>query len=394
MPLCLGRLRLVHLQPILDRARSHLAGWKGRWVNAGGRRALVMSVLSALPIFAMTPLKIPPKFFKVFDKLHRNFLWNIQDDEAVGGKCKVSWVQVCMPLSCGGLGLPNLTIFGRALRLQWLWLEWSEPRRPWVGMPTPCDEEDLAFFHIATRMTLGDGTVAAATINNAWVRDLGARLPQHLLHDFVGLWRLVHCTVLRPDIPDSIRWILSSNGSYSSSSAYNALFEGQVSSIAPAMIWRVWALAKCKKIAWLLLNNRLWCADRLLRRGWPNNYFCPLCVRNLETAWHIFFECLLSRKLWQEAAAWPHCGALVPSTWASATDTEEAWKKMMEATLPQMRQSMFLLICSAIWKERNDRIFRNRPSSMAAIVTWIRDEARDWAFANAKALRELMFEPL
>jgi hypothetical protein len=27
LPLCLGRIRHVHLQHILDRARSHLAGW-------------------------------------------------------------------------------------------------------------------------------------------------------------------------------------------------------------------------------------------------------------------------------------------------------------------------------------------------------------------------------
>jgi hypothetical protein len=29
-------------------------------------------------------------------------------------------------------------------------------------------------------------------------------------------------------------------------------------------------------------KNRIWTADRLLRREWMNDYFCPLCIRNRE----------------------------------------------------------------------------------------------------------------
>jgi hypothetical protein len=54
---------------------------------------------------------------------------------------------------------------------------------------------------------------------------------------------------------------------------------------------------------------------------------------------------------------------------------------------------LFILIAQEIWKERNRRIFENRATNCNAVVTWIRDEARAWAFAGAKALRKLMFEP-
>jgi hypothetical protein len=74
----------------MDRAKSHLAAWKGRWINAGGRKALVSSVLSSLPIFAMTALKIPPRFLKEFDKIRRNFIWDIEENATAGRKCKVS----------------------------------------------------------------------------------------------------------------------------------------------------------------------------------------------------------------------------------------------------------------------------------------------------------------
>jgi hypothetical protein len=103
MPLCLGWMRMAHLQHVLDRARSHLAYWKGRWINAGGRKTLVTSILNTLPIFAMTTLKLPPKFLKEFYKIRRNFPWDIEDETNVGGKCKVRWKTVCSPLDVGGL---------------------------------------------------------------------------------------------------------------------------------------------------------------------------------------------------------------------------------------------------------------------------------------------------
>jgi hypothetical protein len=329
MPLCLGRMRLVHLQHILDRARSHLASWKGRWINAGGRKTLVTSVISTLPIFAMTALKLPPKFLKEFDKIRRNFVWDIEDDTNVGGKCKVRWKSVCSPLDVGGLGVPNLEYFGRALRLRWLWHEWSLPPRPWVGMVTPCDVHDLELFHEATRVSLGDGSraifwrsswlgdtplcmqyprlydrsrrknksVAKALNDNSWVHDIRRNFPPEMLPEFISLWRTLQTVVLRPHTPDSIRWILTTDGCYSAASAYRLHFEGQIRSIAPEMIWSTWAPPKCRVFAWLLLQNRLWCADRLQRRQCPNSYFCPLCIRNLETSWHLFFECPFTRSI-------------------------------------------------------------------------------------------------
>lgn len=74
MPLILGRIRLVHLQYLLDRVRSRLAGWKGHLMSISGRRVLVRSMLSALPAFAIAVLRAPKRFFKDIDKVQRRFL--------------------------------------------------------------------------------------------------------------------------------------------------------------------------------------------------------------------------------------------------------------------------------------------------------------------------------
>ncbi|KAM0886584.1 hypothetical protein ACQ4PT_029658 [Festuca glaucescens] len=292
LPLCLGHLRHVHLQHVLDRARSHLASWKGRWVNAGGRKALVSSILSAWPIFAMIALRIPPRFLKEFDKLRRNFIWDIEDNAAAGGKCKG--------------------------------------------------------------------------------------------------------TALRQGFPDSITWMLTKSGVYSTSSAYKLHFEGQIRSVAPAIVWQQWAPAKCKIFLWLLLQNRLWCADRLLRRQWLNEYLCPLFVMNLETSWHLFFECPFTKHIWSGVAAWTNCDPLAPTVWENDRSMTEVWHRIIEKATPKVRKgikSLFTLTCWCIWRERNTRIFKGKLSSMASIIACIRDEAREWAFTNAKALRELMFDP-
>jgi hypothetical protein len=41
LPITLGRLRLVHLQFVFDKAATKLNGWQGKLLNLGGCRELV-----------------------------------------------------------------------------------------------------------------------------------------------------------------------------------------------------------------------------------------------------------------------------------------------------------------------------------------------------------------
>jgi hypothetical protein len=89
LPITIGRLKIVHLHPCLDRAAGKLLGWQGRQLNHGRRWELVRSVLSALPAYLLMVLKPPRCFYKELDKLRRRFLW-AGDQEIHGGKCKVN----------------------------------------------------------------------------------------------------------------------------------------------------------------------------------------------------------------------------------------------------------------------------------------------------------------
>lgn len=75
MPISLSRIRLIHLQFILDRIRARLAGCKGTMMSITGRRVLVRCVLTAIPTFALSVVQVPKKFFRGMDKVGRRFLW-------------------------------------------------------------------------------------------------------------------------------------------------------------------------------------------------------------------------------------------------------------------------------------------------------------------------------
>ena len=86
-----------------------------------------------------------------------------------------------------------------------------------------------------------------------------------------------------PGTNDSITWRLNASGCYTTSSAYKAQFSNRRITSFKSIIWKTWAPGKVKMFFWLLHLDRLWCNDRLQRRGWDNGYFCPMCMRILET---------------------------------------------------------------------------------------------------------------
>jgi len=152
-------LRKVHIQPLIEWIGQRLPGWKGKWLNRAGRLALVQSVLWAMPTCHLTVFPLPVWARKSIDKIIRSFFWK-GEENANGGHCLVNWPTVTRPKDLGGLRVPDLDKFSRALRLRWLWQEWVDTSKLWVGMKVPCNDLDRALFNASTRVTVGDGRKA------------------------------------------------------------------------------------------------------------------------------------------------------------------------------------------------------------------------------------------
>jgi hypothetical protein len=78
---------------------------------------------------------------KRIDRIIRSFLWK-GEENANRSHCLVNWATVTRPKDLDRLWISDLDKFGRALHLRWLWQEWVDDTKPWVGMDTLTDDTD------------------------------------------------------------------------------------------------------------------------------------------------------------------------------------------------------------------------------------------------------------
>jgi hypothetical protein len=108
LPLHYKKLPISFLHEVIQKVANRLPGWKKGLMPYPGRKVLVKSVLTALPTYFLSIVKMSKWGFRKIDKCRRNFLWKGQDHENVrGGHCLVKW-QICTrPKRLGGLGKPG-----------------------------------------------------------------------------------------------------------------------------------------------------------------------------------------------------------------------------------------------------------------------------------------------
>jgi hypothetical protein len=142
--------------------------------------------------------------------------------------------------------------------------------------------------------------------NNFWVSQINLQhgLTMEHITQFANLWERLSTIHDNEEAHDSITWKLTTHDCYSSSSAYNMRFEGLKNSTMPTMVWKPWATPKCKVFTWLVLQNRVWAADRLERCGCQNCRNCKLCNQTQESAAHLLFFCHFTKRVWLNIKGW------------------------------------------------------------------------------------------
>jgi hypothetical protein len=341
----------------------------------------------------------------------------------MGAKCKVNWEIVCRPNKFGGLDIPHTGKFATALRLRWPLLEWKDPNKIWIGSGNPCSDQDMELFYAATTITVGNGSktpfwfapwlegkkpievaplifasskrknwkVAQALLDNAWVNKvaLGEDFTFEHLAQFIELWTLIQNFNLNENVEDDISWKLTESGHYTTKSAYNLQFMGLTYSSLYKSMWKMWAPPKIKLFIWLVYQNRIWTADRLAKRGWPNCGACPLCNQCLESVDHLLVHCRVSLRLWDKAKESFDIHSINTNAWAGLTFTEW-WTLISSGQNRKGMTSLAMLIIWEIWNERNDRVFKNKRATSQVIFERITKEAKLWVLAGAKNLSQLM----
>ena len=216
--------------------------------------------------------------------------------------------------------------------MRWLWLQKTEPDRPWAAFQIQVHPAVKAFFRVAIVSEVGNGkntifwtdrwlhgqsldqlvptlfgsvnnkarkrTVYEALTEMKWVQDIRGATTVPVLIEFFKLWDLLSDLTLQPVVDDAHIWQFSSSGVYSAKSAYEGFFIGVVQFGPWERIWKSWAPGKCKFFMWLVAHNRCWTADRLAKRGLPHPERCPLCDQAEETISRLLVGVVFARQVW------------------------------------------------------------------------------------------------
>jgi hypothetical protein len=142
------------VQPIVDRIVDQLLGWKAALMTRAARKVQVQYVLTGLLIYLAMAVNI--KAIKAIDKIRRGFLWRGRK-EVREGHYLVAWGRVCTPLQLGGLAISSLKELSWALRMRWLWLQKTEPSRPWCSLPIQVPDKARASYSMVLTSKVGNG---------------------------------------------------------------------------------------------------------------------------------------------------------------------------------------------------------------------------------------------
>jgi hypothetical protein len=157
-----------------------------------------------------------------------------------------------------------------------------------------------------------------------------------------------------------------------------------------SLIWQVWAPSRAKFFVWLIVQNRVWTVDRLLQRQWPNECFCLLCIRNLETATHLLRDCEFSKLVWSQISEWASLPGFHPCRWREDCRMV-SWYGDLSGSLPTEKakgaKSRTVLVCWMLWCERNRRIFEGVERCPDQITAMIQADAWQRILAGATKLR-------
>jgi hypothetical protein len=139
LPISDKKLRKREFMVWVDKIADRLPNWKACLLSLAGRTALVRHVLSTIPVYILMAMSVPKWVIKSIDKIRRGFLW--KGRKVNGGSCLVRWDIVTRPLKYGGLVVSNLQYKSWVLQVKWLWLQKTDPSRPWHGMNLPIQQQ-------------------------------------------------------------------------------------------------------------------------------------------------------------------------------------------------------------------------------------------------------------
>ncbi|KAJ1272904.1 hypothetical protein BS78_06G238600 [Paspalum vaginatum] len=317
VPLHFDKLSREDLQPLVDKMLKRVAGWRGKLLSYGARLVLIKSCLASIPVYLLSFIKFPKWALKLLNTHMANCLWN--DVEGNRKYHLANWESVAMCKDFGGTGVPNLRDLNICLLISWIKRYINGEGKLWREIldfkyntknPNIFSSKDNGAFQFfksfilaiqfwelyilineksGTTAELWDGENLKCTFRRTFTSEL-----YNVWMEVVQLAR----TIVLSEEDDTLIWQFSSSGIYSSQSLYKVINFRGVHQVHVSGLWSVKIPPRVHFFLSLLANNKVLTRSNLAKRRNVEDQSCLFCIE-LETCQHLFFECVVAKKMWR-----------------------------------------------------------------------------------------------
>jgi hypothetical protein len=403
-----------------ERFEQKLSCWKAKYLSYGGRLVLLNSVLSSLPMFMMSFFEIPKGVLKKLDYFRSRFFWQGSSNKH---KYRLArWDILCRPKDQGGLGILDLHLQNKCLLAKWI-VNLLNTSGTWQTLlknkylnsktltqvsAKPTDSHFWRGLLSIKDVVLANGSfnIKDGTSTRFWddtwvggkpfkdrypnlyniVRDPHASVAKIMgtnplnvsfrralvgnkLSEWLNLVARISNIVL-VDGSDNFIWNLTKSGLFTVRSMYLHSIDTRPP-FQNKKIWKLKIPLKIKIFLWFLKRRVVLTKDNLAKRNWKGSQKCDCCNRN-ETIQHLFLDCPFARTIWRIVFY--------------ATNLQQprsihhmfgSWLNNQQSKLKNLIWVGVAALCWAIWRCRNDVIFKKRKTNsiMQVIFTgayWLR----------------------
>lgn len=311
---------------------------------------LAKSVIQAMPSYVMQSASLPRGLCDEIDRKCRDFIWG--DTEHQRHIHLASWSSICVPKKFGGLGLRTARDINTSFMMKAGWNLCARKNDMWVqiirtkykcgGELIPkinmkrqgsnlwrgiCKNWNLVNSNLVWRVGNGNsinfctdqwipnvGCLRELTIRPLSQVEMGDNINHFVTASGQWDWRRISewlpiqiveqiKSVIPPHVlsgDDTLAWNGSTDGSFSTSLAYNFLLTARnlQANLLYNVIWSWKGPERVRFFLWKAARGILMTNQIRHRRGLTNSDLCPVCQQFSENPLHLFRDCGTSRSVW------------------------------------------------------------------------------------------------